>query len=162
MAELLRIAALLRCARAVKDYAQGDAASSLDVYFQRLTTNKYLEERISTAIISEEEMADAASSELADIRRHIRLQSGKIRESLQKVISSPAYSKYLRREPIVTIRSDRFVVPVKSEFKNEIPGLVHDVSPLAEPFSLNQSRRSTPTMPCESCLTKKKRKLSAF
>lgn len=72
-------------------------------------------------------MADAASSELADIRRHIRLQSGKIRESLQKVISSPAYSKYLR-EPIVTIRSDRFVVPVKSEFKNEIPGLVHDVS----------------------------------
>ena len=127
MAELLRIAALLRCARAVRDYAQGDAASSLDVYFQRLTTNKYLEERISTAIISEEEMADAASSELADIRRHIRLQSGKIRESLQKVISSPAYSKYLR-EPIVTIRSDRFVVPVKSEFKNEIPGLVHDVS----------------------------------
>lgn len=126
--ELLRIASSLRAARAVKSYAETDAVSScLDVYFLELTSNKYLEERISTSIISEEEIADAASSELADIRRHIRLQSSKIRESLQKVISSPAYSKALR-EPIITIRSGRFVVPVKSECKNDIPGLVHDVS----------------------------------
>ncbi len=126
--ELLKIASSLRVARGVKSYAETDAVSScLDVYFWDLTSNKYLEERISTAILSEEEIADAASAELADIRRHIRLQSSKIRESLQKVISSPAYSRALR-EPIVTIRSGRFVVPVKSECKNDIPGLVHDVS----------------------------------
>ena len=93
----------------------------------QLTANKYLEEKITNSIISEDEIADAASPELADIRRHIRQQSAKIRESLQKIISSPAYAKILR-EPIVTIRSDRFVVPVKSECKNEMPGLIHDVS----------------------------------
>lgn len=126
--ELLRIARVLRCARNVKNYAEIDALSSvLDVYFHELTTNKYLEDKIETAILSEEEIADAASSELADIRRHIRIQSSKIREALQKVISSPTYAKYLQ-EAIITIRSDRFVVPVKSEFKNAIPGLVHDVS----------------------------------
>ena len=77
--------------------------------------------------MSEEEIADTASTALADIRRHMRIQSGKIRDSLQKVISSPAYSKFLR-EPIITIRQGRYVVPVKSECKNDVPGLVHDVS----------------------------------
>lgn len=126
--ELLKIAASLRIARAVKNYADTDAVSScLDYYFWELTANKYLEDKISNAIISEEEIADSASPELSDIRRHIRQQSSKIRESLQKVIASPLYSKALR-EPIVTIRSGRFVVPVKSDCKNDIPGLVHDVS----------------------------------
>ncbi len=134
MGELLKIASLLRSARIVKEYAESDETDScLQLYFRALTPNKYLEERISTAILSEEEMADAASSELADIRRHIRLQSSKIRESLQKVISSPTYSKYLQ-ESIITIRSDRFVVPVKSEYKNAIPGLVHDVSSSGSTF----------------------------
>lgn len=126
--ELLKIADSLRIARAVKNYADTDAVSScLDYYFWELTANKYLEDKISNAIISEEEIADSASPELSDIRRHIRQQSSKIRESLQKVIASPLYSKALR-EPIVTIRSGRFVVPVKSDCKNDIPGLVHDVS----------------------------------
>ena len=89
--------------------------------------DKYLEDKIFGAILSEEEIADNASSALADIRRHMRIQAGKIRDSLQKVISSPAYAKYLR-EPIITIRQGRYVVPVKSECKNEVPGLVHDVS----------------------------------
>ena len=134
MGELLKIASLLRSARIVKEYAESDETDScLQLYFRALIPNKYLEERISTAILSEEEMADAASSELADIRRHIRLQSSKIRESLQKVISSPTYSKYLQ-ESIITIRSDRFVVPVKSEYKNAIPGLVHDVSSSGSTF----------------------------
>lgn len=127
-AELLRIAASLRCARTVKAYADSESVSScLDVYFLELTANKYLEEKISNAIISEEEIADNASPALSDIRRHIRLQGTKIRDSLQKIISSPTYSKFLR-ESIVTIRDGRYVVPVKSECKNEIPGLVHDVS----------------------------------
>lgn len=132
--ELLRIAGVLRTARTVKNYAETDAMpSGLDHFFYELVGNKYLEEKIDHSIISEEEIADAASSELADIRRHIRIQSSKIRESLQKVISSPAYAKYLR-EPIITIRSDRFVVPVKSEFKNQVPGLVHDVSSTGSTF----------------------------
>ena len=99
----------------------------LDVYFQQITTNKYLEERIFTSILSKDEIADAASSELASIRRKIRQQRSKIRESLQKIITSPSYAKILQ-EPIVTIRSDRFVVPVKAECKSQLPGLVHDVS----------------------------------
>ena len=126
--ELLSIGGVLRCARNIKGYvSEDDKASILDPLFNALTANKYLEDRIFGAILSEEEIADTASSELADIRRHMRIQAGKIRDSLQKVISSPAYSKFLR-EPIITIRQGRYVVPVKSECKNDVPGLVHDVS----------------------------------
>ena len=132
--ELLRIAGVLRSARTVKSYwSQDEEPNVLTPLFQCLTPNKYLEDRITGAILSEEEIADTASPALADIRRHMRQQSAKIRETLQKVISSPAYSKYLR-EPIVTIRQDRYVVPVKSEFKNEVPGLVHDVSATGSTF----------------------------
>ena len=133
-AELLRIAGVLRCARSVKGYCQGDEKPTvLDPLFQQLTPNRRLEDRIFGAILSEEEIADTASPELADIRRHMRQQSAKIRDGLQKIISSPSYAKYLR-EPIITIRQDRYVVPVKSEFKNEIPGLVHDVSATGSTF----------------------------
>ena len=132
--ELLKIAAVLRSARQVKNYAETDAvATVLDPYFLQLVGNKYLEDRIERAILSEEEIADAASPELANIRRHIRVKSASVRESLQKIISSPTYAKYLR-EPIITIRSDRFVVPVKSECKSAIPGLVHDVSASGNTF----------------------------
>lgn len=126
--ELLQIAGVLRCTRTIKSYASDDEKKTvLDPLFSVLTPNKYLEDRIFGAVISEEEIADTASSELADIRRHMRIQSGKIRDGLQKIISSPAYSKFLR-EPIITIRQGRYVVPVKSECKNDVPGLVHDVS----------------------------------
>ncbi len=126
--ELLRIAGVLRCARTVKAYiSDDDKQTVLDSLFHALTPNKYLEDRIFGAILSEEEIADNASPALSDIRRHMRVQSAKIRDSLQKVISSPAYSKFLR-EPIITIRAGRYVVPVKSECKNDVPGLVHDVS----------------------------------
>ena len=126
--ELLRIAGVLRCARNIKGYvSEDDNETVLDALFRALTPNKYLEDRIFGAILSEEEIADNASPALSDIRRHMRIQAGKIRDSLQKVISSPAYSKFLR-EPIITIRQGRYVVPVKSECKNDMPGLVHDVS----------------------------------
>ena len=126
--ELLSIAGVFRCARNVKSYiTENDPATVLDPLFHMLVPNKYLEEKIYHAILSEEEIADTASPALADIRRHMRIQSAKIKDSLQKVISSPAYSKFLR-EPIITIRQGRYVVPVKSECKNDIPGLVHDVS----------------------------------
>ena len=126
--ELLSIAGILRCTRTVKAYvAEDEKPTVLDPLFRMLTPNKYLEDKIFGAILSEEEIADTASSALADIRRHMRIQSAKIRDGLQKIISSPAYSKFLR-EPIITIRQGRYVVPVKSECKNDVPGLVHDVS----------------------------------
>jgi len=126
--ELLAVASVLRCTANVKSYlTDEDQATVLSPLFDALSPNKYLEDRISKAIISEEEIADAASPELADIRRHMRIQSAKVKESIQKIISSPAFSKFLR-DPIITIRQGRYVVPVKSENKNDIPGLVHDVS----------------------------------
>ena len=126
--ELLRIAGVLRCARNVKAYGDGDHVDTvLDPLFNQLMTNRYLEDRITGAILSEDEIADSASSELASIRRKMRAQSAKIKESLNKIISSPAYAKALR-EPIITMRGDRYVVPVKAESKAAIPGLVHDVS----------------------------------
>ena len=132
--ELLRIASLLKCIRGAKAYYNGDYTQTLlDVYFQELSPNRYLEEKISNSILSEEEIADAASTELADIRRHMRVQSAKVKESLQKIISSPTYAKYLR-DPIITLRGDRYVVPVKSEHKADIPGLVHDVSSTGSTF----------------------------
>ena len=126
--ELLQIAGVLRCARSVKSYwSEEEDATVLDELFRAITPNKYLEERIAGAILTEDEIADTASPELADIRRHMRIQSAKIRDGLQKIISSPAYAKFLR-DPIITIRQGRYVVPVKSECKNDVPGLVHDVS----------------------------------
>ena len=132
--ELLAIAGVLRCARNIKGYVSEDEpATVLNPLFAALTPNKYLEDKISGAILSEEEIADNASPALSDIRRHMRIQAGKIKDSLQKMISSPAYSKYLR-EPIITIRDGRYVVPVKSEFRGEVPGLVHDVSSTGSTF----------------------------
>ena len=126
--ELMRVAGVLRCARNIKGYVSEDEKKTvLDPLFAALSPKKHLEDRIFGAILSEEEIADNASPELADIRRHMRIQAGKIRDSLQKIISSPAYAKLLR-EPIITIRDGRYVVPVKSECKNDVPGLVHDVS----------------------------------
>ena len=127
-AELLRIGGVLRCARNIKGYvSEDDPATVLDSLFMALSPNKYLEDRIFGAILSEEEIADNASPALSDIRRHMRIQAGKIKDGLQKIISSPAYAKYLR-DPIITIRGGRYVVPVKSEHKGDVPGLVHDVS----------------------------------
>ena len=128
-AELLSIAALLRSARGTKAYFIEDNAgtTSLDSLFKALYENRYLENKIFDSILSEDEIADNASKELADIRRKIRAASSNAREALQKILSSPSYAKYLQ-EPNITMRSDRFVVPVKIEFKNAIQGLVHDVS----------------------------------
>jgi DNA mismatch repair protein MutS2 len=126
--ELLDIAAVLRSARSAKEYGEGESGekSCIDHLFRSLTANRFLEERITSAIVGEDEIADAASPELASIRRHIRATAAKVRDILNKLISSNQ-AKYLQ-EAIITQRNDRFVVPVKSECKNEIPGLVHDVS----------------------------------
>jgi DNA mismatch repair protein MutS2 len=130
--ELLDIAAVLRAARTAGDYGAGEEKTPISHLFQALTPNKFLEETITNSILGEEEIADSASPELASIRRHMRATEAKVRDILQKIISSNQ-SKYLQ-ESIITIRSDRYVVPVKSEHKNAIPGLVHDVSSSGSTF----------------------------
>ena len=129
MAELLRIAGVLRTLRGIVEWrAKGEGVvTSLDDRFGSLMPNRYLEDRIGNAILSEEEMADDASPELASIRRKIRSASTRAREVLDRMIHSQTYQKYLQ-DPIVTIRGGRFVVPVRSEYRNEVPGLVHDTS----------------------------------
>lgn len=127
--ELLNIARVLQCARLVKGYTSDDklGKSCIDHLFAALHANRFLEEKITGSIVGEDEIADSASSELANIRRKIRAASARVRDCLQKIISSQSYAKVLQ-EPIITMRSDRFVVPVKAECKGAIPGLVHDIS----------------------------------
>ena len=127
--ELLDIAGVLTASRRVSDYdaqRQGEE-TVLDRLFTSLHTNKYLEEQIRSAILDEETIADTASSELADIRRKMRLAASKGRQILQRIISSPSYAKVLQ-EALITQRDGRFVVPVKAECKGSMPGLVHDIS----------------------------------
>ncbi len=130
--ELLEIAGVARCARLCKAFlADGKTdqigKTSIDSLFHALRANKYLEERITTALPAEDEVADSASADLADIRRKMRAASARAREALNKIVSSPSYAKALQ-EPIITMRSDRYVLPVRADHKAAVPGLVHDVS----------------------------------
>ena len=130
--ELLDVAAVLRAARLAQEYGAGEEKTAISHLFHALTPNRLLEEEITNSIVGEEEIADSASSELASIRRHIRATEAKVRDILQSLITS-SQSKYLQ-EAIITIRSDRYVVPVKSEYKNAVQGLVHDVSSSGSTF----------------------------
>ncbi len=130
--ELMDVAAVLRAARSAGEYGAGEEKTPISHLFRALTPKRFLEEKITNSILGEEEIADSASAELAAIRRHMRATEAKVRDILQKLISSNQ-SKYLQ-ESIITIRSDRYVVPVKSEHKNDIPGLVHDVSSSGSTF----------------------------
>ncbi len=127
--ELLSVANVLRTARGLIDYIKGERnfQVSIEEIFERLIPVRTLEEKIYRAIISEDMIADEASPELADIRRKIRNVNIKINDILQKYTSVSSVSKYLQ-ENIVTTRGGRYVIPVKAEYKNEVKGLVHDVS----------------------------------
>ena len=127
--ELLKIADTLRIIRTVKEWHSRCASveTALDGFFSGLISNKYLEEKITSAIISEEEISDKASNTLSDIRRKIRTASSKARETLDKIVHSSKYIKYLQ-DTIITQRDGRYVVPVRAECRNNVPGLVHDTS----------------------------------
>ena len=127
--ELLDIARVLQAARLVRGYIADDTVGKtpIDYLFYALHANRFLEDKITGSIVGEDEIADAASSELATIRRQMRAAAARARDALQKIISSPSYAKALQ-EPIITQRSDRYVVPVKAEYKGAISGLVHDIS----------------------------------
>ena len=127
--ELLRIASLLHTIRTVTEW-RGRCANIetvLDLRFNALVPNKYLETKINSCILSEEEIADNASPALLAIRKKIAAASAKIRERLEKIVHSTSMQKYLQ-DSIITMRSGRFVIPVKSELRSNVPGLVHDTS----------------------------------
>lgn len=126
--ELLDVASLLHSARMISDYSNTDKPfeTSLDPIFARLLVNRQLEDRITKSILSEDMIADEASPALADIRRKIRQTNNKIKDTLQSYVGG-ARLKFLQ-ENIVTMRNGRYVVPVKSEYRNEMQGLVHDTS----------------------------------
>lgn len=124
---LLEIASVLSCVISLDMYLTlSEKAPILAGYKERLSTNKFLRDKITSAIISDDMIADNASQKLFDIRRNIKTASNKIKDVLQK-ITSANNQKYLQ-ENIVTIRNGRYVIPVKNEYKNEIKGLIHDTS----------------------------------
>ena len=127
--ELLDIGATLRTIRGLTQWwgKSGNVTTALTPRFEVLAPTKYLEEKIFTCIVKEEEVADNASPALASIRRKIRAASQRVRDQLDKLIHSQAHQKHLQ-ESIVTQRGGRYVVPVKAEFRGEVPGLVHDTS----------------------------------
>ncbi len=127
--ELLNVAAVLHVIRTIVNWRSSNEGvqSVLDVYFNALVPNKFLEDSITTAIISEEEIADNASPALADIRRKIKAQESKVRDQLGKYTHNSNYSKYLQ-DNIITMRNGRYVIPVKNEYRSEVAGLVHDTS----------------------------------
>lgn len=126
MTELLNIARILKGARVMKQYTP-EQTGVLSGYIAELEPDKRLEERITTSIVSEDEMADGASAELANIRRKIKNTSAKIRDTLDSMIHSQHYRKFLQ-DPIVTVRNGRYVVPVKAECRGEVRGIAHDMS----------------------------------
>ena len=127
--ELLAVAGVLTAARSTRSYynSQSEEKTALDGWFLALQGNRFLEEKIRRCIVDEDTIADGASAELADIRRHMRAAQSKGRQILQRIISSSSYSRILQ-EAIITQRDGRFVVPVKAEQRGAMPGLVHDVS----------------------------------
>ncbi len=127
--ELLKISRTLYIARRMKSYL-GEASAEggiLAGYSSGLQTDKQLEDKITSVIISEEEIADDASTELSAIRRKKRNVNAKIKDNLNEMVRSSHYKKFLQ-DPIVTMRSDRYVIPVRAEYRQEVQGIVHDSS----------------------------------
>ncbi len=126
--ELLRVGALLRSVSHARQYGENLQGEDrlLGEIFSRLRPNRGLEEEIGRCILSEDTLSDEASPALFSIRRKMASCAAKIREALQHYISG-AYGNFLQ-ENIITFRNSRYVIPVKSEYKNEIRGLIHDTS----------------------------------
>ncbi len=126
--ELLRTRQCLRaCRNARESLEECETEPILSALSKRLPSYRQIEEEIGRCILSEEEIADVASPELSSIRRRMRLTNEKVREKLNAMIRSTSIQKYLQ-EPIITVRDGRYVIPVKSDFRAQIPGLVHDTS----------------------------------
>ncbi len=128
--DFLKISEVLRIVRSVKSWRDNCASENglkLDDYFNVLLPNRYFEDKINFIIKSEDEINDSASQTLSDIRRKIKSISSNIRSRFDKFIKDSSTNKFLQ-EGIVTQRDGRYVIPVKSEHRGDVPGLVHDTS----------------------------------
>lgn len=129
-AELLKIAEVLRVVRSLKEWrshCENSVSQSIDGYFSALIPNRYFEDRIGAAIVSDDELSDNASPALHDIRRKIHSSELNVRDRLEKMVRSSSMSKYLR-DAIITQRDGRYCIPVRAEYRSEVPGLLHDTS----------------------------------
>lgn len=137
--ELIAAAKLLKTSRVMKAYPEGIVSSALDEHFEALFEDKVLERKIFAAINEDGTVADDASPELSDIRRKIRNANNRIKDVLHGIITSSKYAKCLQ-EQIVTVRNDRYVIPVKSEYRSEIRGILHDTSATGATLFIEPSR----------------------
>jgi DNA mismatch repair protein MutS2 len=130
---LLDIARFLKISREVKEYFFKDdnlnssEYKSLYSFFNNIYTNKSVEDKIFSIVLDENTIADDASQVLSSLRKQSKKIEQALRDKLTSFIHSNTYSKYLM-EPIITIRSDRYVVPVKEEYKSQVKGFIHDIS----------------------------------
>lgn len=126
--ELLGVAQCMKAARLAKEQlTKENDAGLLSNMASFISTHRSVEEEISRCLISEDEIFDGASAELSRIRRAMRIANERVRERLNSMIRSSTYQKYLQ-EPLITIRNGRFVIPVKQEYRSNVPGLIHDQS----------------------------------
>ncbi len=126
---LLDVAAMLRASRHAKDALVTDRETTptLTRMAMGLSEVRRVEQDITDAILSEDEISDHASNALADIRRHLRGATDRIKDKLNQMVHSPSMQKYMQ-DPIITVRNGRYVIPVRAEYRAQVPGLVHDQS----------------------------------
>ena len=135
--DLLHIADVLRCAKRAKDYAKDDRKPevypALDGIFEQIMTFPKIEHEINRCIIAPDEFADEATQTLYNIRREMKSNNGKIRQQLNSILQSRHYQNMLQ-EPVITVRQDRYCVPIKAEHRSNFPGIVHDQSSTGATF----------------------------
>ena len=133
--DLLEVLAVLKQIKSLHDWYKHceDTETDLDYLFNNLIPNDALLMKLENSILSEEELSDGASSELASIRRKIRQTGAKLRSTLDKMVKSSSMQKCLQ-DAVVTMRDGRYVLPVKSEYKGAVPGLVHDTSATGQTY----------------------------
>lgn len=128
MRELLDLASCLRAIRIAKSALTKEPDQiRLASMAVNLPSYKFIEDELNRCILNEDEMFDGASPALSRIRRELRVANEKVREKLNSMIRSSTYQQYLQ-DPIITMRNGRFVIPVKQEYRKQIPGLIHDQS----------------------------------
>jgi len=154
-AELLKTGETLRCGRLLKQFLTNDVPAgwednSILQMARQISVFRHTEDAIFNAIVSEEEISDHASPELFSIRRSIRQKQESIKDRLSAIIRSPEYRKIMQ-DAVVTLRGDRYVIPVKQEYRSQVPGLVHDISAsgatvFIEPLSVVEANNEIKTL----------------
>lgn len=131
LASILELTQVLKNSAILKDYFYNDREISLfpilDLYFSKLYTNPSIIKTIENSVIDENTLSDSASSKLASIRKEQRKLEENIKDKLNSFIHSSTYSKYVQ-ENVITIRNNRYVIPIKDEYRSMVKGFIHDIS----------------------------------